>query len=100
MLLPHSAEVLAIEPCRPSAPEPLPAAAYITHVSGCPLYIWWAAGKRKDERGVPRGCWFIYIEYHRPDGRSAYAQLELLQAEARVGEVLSSLASISLDGIT
>lgn len=42
----------------------------------CPLHVWPARGKRKDQHGIPRPHWFLYIEYCRHDGTHACLTLE------------------------
>lgn len=47
-----------------------------SRVHQCPLHVWTARGKRKDEVGTPHAHWFVYVEYCRTDGRHGYRLLE------------------------
>ncbi len=54
-----------------------PPSRHLIHQSGCPLYVWWAVGKRRNADGERWHCWFVYLEYRQADGRSGYRQLQL-----------------------
>jgi len=47
-----------------------------SHAHQCPLYVWAARGKRRDDRGVPRPHWFLYVEYCRRDGARDWKLIE------------------------
>ncbi|GGB97998.1 hypothetical protein GCM10011352_25130 [Marinobacterium zhoushanense] len=47
-----------------------------SHVHQCPLHVWAAQGKRKDDWGRPQPRWFLYIEYCRRDGARDWILIE------------------------
>ncbi|MEH6825259.1 MAG: hypothetical protein V7629_15230 [Motiliproteus sp.] len=94
---------ISIQLQRPPAAEPdqpplLPPARHLIHASGCPVYVWWAHGKRQNRAGRHWCCWFVYLEYRLANGDNAYVQQEL--GIDRVGdpELWQRLARTPLPG--
>lgn len=71
----------------------------LPHSSGASVYVWWALGKRRNRAGARWKCWFVYIEYRRADGRSAYQQLELALDEALSADIWQRLSQQPLAGL-
>lgn len=82
-----------------SEPDSFPndaSAHHLIHRSGCPLHVWWAAGKRCNRDGDHWQSWFVYLEYRQADGRSAYVQREYSLQQALNPEIWQQLAQIEL----
>ncbi|WP_020683383.1 hypothetical protein [Marinobacterium rhizophilum] len=50
----------------------------------CPLHVWAAAGKRKDNNGTAHDSWFLYIEYCTGNGTRIWQKLERTQADCNL----------------
>ena len=84
-----------------SEPDSLPndtSVHHLIHHSGCPLHVWWAAGKRCNRDGERWQSWFVYLEYRLADGRSAYVQREYSTQQAMNPSIWLQLAQIELPG--
>lgn len=65
---------------------------------GCPLHVWTARGKRKDEAGIAHPHWFIYIEYCQADGSHGYRLLER-PCTQQLNPLLAAIAQLELPAI-
>ncbi|MEH6649902.1 MAG: hypothetical protein V7707_07765 [Motiliproteus sp.] len=82
-----------------SDPDPFPNGAsvhHLIHQSGCPLHVWWAAGRRCNRDGEHWQSWFVYLEYRQDDGRSAYVQREYSLLQVQNPEIWQLLAQVEL----
>ncbi len=61
-----------------------------------PLKIWFADGKRKDQRQRPRGTRFVYIEYQDNSGNNHYCCQEISIAGQTLQTVLSAATQLPI----
>lgn len=93
--------VAPLEPAPSVVDAELPDAIQLIHRDyRCPLYIWFAEGKRKDRRGRPQPVWFIYVEYRRGDGSRASRVLERPRSGPLPASLWRELASLPLADIS
>ena len=69
-----------------------------SRVHHCPLHVWTARGKRKDEADIPHPHWFVYIEYCRTDGSHGYRLLEQPCSQG-LAALISSIPTLELPAI-
>ncbi|MEH6473393.1 MAG: hypothetical protein V7752_19350 [Halopseudomonas sp.] len=75
-----------------------PAPRHLIHANGCPVYVWWVLGKRRNRTGQRWKCWFVYLEYRCADGSSEYVQMKLPLACSDDAEVWQQLSQVDLPG--
>jgi len=83
----------------PQQPTVLPELHLIHQHYQCPLYIWFAGGKRKDGRAVPHDTWYIHIEYRQADGSHGYHLLERRHQNTIDPALWQELTELELPGI-
>ncbi len=84
-------------------PEPdfsQPAAIHLIHSRyQCPLYIWFAPGKRKTAQGHPQPVWYIHVEYRQSDGSHGCQILERPRSESIPPQLWQQLTELELADI-
>ena len=82
----------------PAEPK-LPNAVHLLHAQyQCPLYIWFAQGKRKSRDGQLTPTVYIHVEYRRADGTPAWKLLQY--AGTAVPEAIwQQLTELELPGL-
>jgi len=74
-----------------------PADIHLLHTGyQCPLYIWFARGKRKDQDGVARPTWYIHVEYRQHNGSHGYRLLEVADDNGLPSDVWQTLTELEL----
>jgi|GEM_PF-1586209 len=70
------------------------------HLYQCPVHCWLAAGKRKDDNGIYRHTWFLYIEYRRKDRSCGWVCREVELNQATASDLFRQAAEIELPDIS
>ncbi|MBY4675805.1 hypothetical protein [Marinobacterium arenosum] len=90
-----------VETSVPVGDAELPDAIQLIHRDyRCPLYVWFAEGKRKDRQRQPQPVWFIYVEYRRGDGSRASRVLERPRTGPLPAALWHELATLPLADIS
>lgn len=76
-----------------------PALQLIHRQYRCPLYVWFAEGKRKDKQHQVEQVWFIYVEYRRADQSHGCKVLEVTRGDYISSDIWQQLTSLTLADI-
>ena len=77
-----------------------PADIHLLHAHHlCPLYIWFARGKRKNAAGEAQATWYIHVEYRRANGSHGYRLLEVQDQNGLPANVWQRLTALELPDI-
>ncbi|MBV1788450.1 hypothetical protein KQ940_10310 [Marinobacterium sp. D7] len=81
-----------------AAAEPALTRRLHSHIHQCPLHVWAAQGKRKNDQSIPQPRWFLYIEYCRRNGARDWVLIERSRAQP-LDDLFAEVPWLELPGI-